>query len=138
MLDFTSMYVCFSLLFFLFSFLIQLFLYFFPNYIILEISSVKPCWFPLKIFYFALFLNDSFAECSVFKYLVCMSLIMVNICILISIAAVTTTLTPVIFHLDDLSLLFVYLSLSLAVYSFILLNIDLDFFLLTRFEFLLN
>lgn len=67
-----------------------------------------------------------------------MSLIMVNICILISIAAVKTTLTPVIFHLDDLSLLFVYLSLSLAVYSFILLNIDLDFFLLTRFEFLLN
>ena len=67
-----------------------------------------------------------------------MSLTMVNICILISIAAVQTTLTPVMFHLDDLSLLFVYLSLSLVVYSFILLNIDLDFFLLTLFEFLLN
>lgn len=79
-----------------------------------------------------------FAEYSIFKYLVCMSLIMVNLCILISIAAVKTTLTPVIFHLDDLSLLFVYLSLFLAVCSFILLNIDLDFFLLTLFEFLLN
>ena len=67
-----------------------------------------------------------------------MSLTMVNICILISIAAVKTTLTPVMFHLDDLSLLFVYLSLSLVVYSFILLNIDLDFFLLTLFEFLLH
>lgn len=79
-----------------------------------------------------------FAECSIFKYLVSMSLTMVNICILISIAAVKTTLTPVMFHLDDLSLLFVYLSLSLVVYSFILLNIDLDFFLLTLFEFLLH
>ena len=79
-----------------------------------------------------------FAECSIFKYLVSMSLTMVNICILISIAAVKTTLTPVMFHLDDLSLLFVYLSLSLVVYSFILLNIDLDFFLLTLFEFLFH
>lgn len=79
-----------------------------------------------------------FAECSIFKYLVSMSLTMVNICILISIAAVKTTLTPVMFHLDYLSLLFVYLSLSLVVYSFILLNIDLDFFLLTLFEFLLH
>ena len=67
-----------------------------------------------------------------------MSLTMVSIFILISIAAVKTTLTPIIFRLDDLSLLFVHLSLSLVVHSFILLNIDLDFFLLTLFEFLLN
>ena len=61
-----------------------------------------------------------------------------SVFILISIAAVKTALTPIIFHLDDLSLLFVHLSLSLVVYSFILLNIDLDFFLLTLLEFLLN
>ena len=67
-----------------------------------------------------------------------MSLTMVSIFILISIAAVKTTLTPIIFRLDDLSLLFIHLSLSLVVHSFILLNIDLDFFLLTLFEFLLN
>ena len=67
-----------------------------------------------------------------------MSLTMVSMFILISIAAVKTTLTPIIFRLDDLSLLFVHLSLSLVVHSFILLNIDLDFFLLTLFEFLLN
>ena len=67
-----------------------------------------------------------------------MSLTMVSLFILISIAAVKTTLTPIIFRLDDLSLLFVHLSLSLVVHSFILLNIDLDFFLLTLFEFLLN